>query len=129
MSSVALPRSFREPLVLCYFDGLTQEQAAAQLHCPLGTIQSRLARGRAKLKARLEKRGAGLGAAFAGEGHIAFPACPAPSAWSEATVRLAMQFAQGQGPAIGGAGVAVGRPGGRTGARDGREQAESCASR
>jgi RNA polymerase sigma factor (sigma-70 family) len=39
----SLPRTFREPLVLCYLDGMTQEQAAAQLRCPLGTIQSRLA--------------------------------------------------------------------------------------
>ncbi len=38
-----LPDSFREPLVLCYLEGLTQEQAAAQLRCPLGTVQSRLA--------------------------------------------------------------------------------------
>ncbi len=38
----SLPRSFRDPLILCYLDGLTQEQAAAQLLCPLGTIQSRL---------------------------------------------------------------------------------------
>ena len=53
----SLPRSFREPLILCYLDGLTQEQAAMQLQCPLGTIQSRLARGRAKLKTRLEKSG------------------------------------------------------------------------
>ncbi len=100
-----LPRSFREPLVLCYFDGLTQEQAAAQLNCPLGTIQSRLARGRAKLKARLEKRGVSLGAVFASESHIAFPACPAPPAWSESTVRLAMRFAEGKSAAIGGAGT------------------------
>ena len=48
-----LPESFRSALVLCYLEGLTQEQAAAALRCPLGTIQSRLARGRAKLKSRL----------------------------------------------------------------------------
>ena len=40
-----LPQSFREPLVLCYLEGLTQEQAAAQLRCPLGTVQSRLRTG------------------------------------------------------------------------------------
>ena len=62
----SLPQSFREPLVLCYLDGMTQEQAAAQMRCPLGTIQSRLARGREKLKTRLEKRGVGLSAVFAG---------------------------------------------------------------
>ena len=43
-----LPETFRAPLVLCYLEGLTQEQAAARLEAPLGTIQSRLARGRAK---------------------------------------------------------------------------------
>ena len=39
----SLHESFREPLILCYLAGLTQEQVAAQLRCPLGTIQSRLA--------------------------------------------------------------------------------------
>ena len=53
-----LPESFREPLVLCYLEGLTQEQAGVAGLChPVGTIQSRLARGRAKLKSRLSKRG------------------------------------------------------------------------
>ena len=32
-----LPETFRLPLVLCYLEGLTQEQAAARLRCPLGT--------------------------------------------------------------------------------------------
>ncbi len=53
-------------MVLCYLEGLTQEQAAAQLCTPLGTIQSRLARGRAKLKARLEQRGMEPSATIAG---------------------------------------------------------------
>ena len=99
-SSTRLPQSFRDPLILCYLDGLTQEQAAAQLRCPLGTVQSRLARGRAKLKTRLEKRGVGLSAIFAGANHLASQTCPAPQAWAEATVRLAMQFTQANGPAI-----------------------------
>ncbi len=114
----ALPRSFREPLILCYLDGLTQEQAAAQLRCPLGTIQSRLARGRAKLKARLEKRGVCLSAAFSGENHVALQCCPAPQAWAEATVKLAIQLSQGSGEAIAGrsaATVAVAGAGGRGG--------------
>ncbi len=103
----ALPRSFREPLILCYLDGLTQEQAAAQLHCPLGTIQSRLSRGRAKLKARLEKRGVCLSAAFSGENHLALQCCSAPQAWADATVRLAMQLSHGNGVAIAGASAAT----------------------
>ena len=102
----SLPRSFRDPLILCYLDGLTQEQAAAQLRCPLGTVQSRLARARAKLKTRLEKRGVSLAPIFAGANQVGLQTCPAPSAWSEATVRLAMQFADGKGQAIAGAGAA-----------------------
>ena len=70
------------------------------MRCPLGTVQSRLARGRAKLKTRLEKRGVGLSAIFAGANHLASQTCPAPQAWAEATVRLAMQFTQANGPAI-----------------------------
>ncbi len=71
-----LPKSFREPLILCYLDGLTQEQAAAQLHCPLGTIQSRLSRGRAKLKARFEKRGVSFSGMFAAAGQSSFSEQP-----------------------------------------------------
>jgi RNA polymerase sigma factor (sigma-70 family) len=102
----SLPQSFREPLILCYLDGLTQEQAAAQLRCPLGTIQSRLARGRAKLKVRLEKRGVGLSTVFVGANHVALQSCPAPQEWAEATVRMATQFSQGRIPAVGGPGAA-----------------------
>ena len=100
-----LPKSFRDPLILCYLDGLTQEQAAAQLRCPLGTIQSRLARGRAKLKVCFEKRGVSLSGMFVGAVR-ALESYPPSQAWAEATVRLAMQFVQGKGPAIAGAGTA-----------------------
>jgi RNA polymerase sigma-70 factor (ECF subfamily) len=52
-----LPRSFREPLVLCYLQGLTHDEAAAHLGCPVGTVRSRLARARDRLRARLTRRG------------------------------------------------------------------------
>ena len=100
-----LPESFRAPLVLCYLQGLSQEQAAAQLHCPLGTVQSRLARGKAKLKNRLETRGADISgllltSALPGE-HL----LRAPESWAEATVRLALDFVRAKGPAGAGAGL------------------------
>ena len=44
-------------MALCYWEGLTQEQAAAQLGCPLGTVRSRLARARRLLHRRLTRRG------------------------------------------------------------------------
>ncbi len=62
-----LPEKYRAVVALCYWQGLTQEQAAAQLGCPLGTVRSRLARARGKLHARLTRRGlapvAGIAAA------------------------------------------------------------------
>ncbi len=39
-----LPEKYRAVVVLCYWQGLTHEQAAVQLACPLGTVRSRLAR-------------------------------------------------------------------------------------
>jgi Domain of unknown function (DUF4159)/Sigma-70, region 4 len=96
-----LPDSFREPLVLCYLEGFTQEQAAAQLRCPLGTVQSRLARGRAKLKARLTKRGFDRSDAFPGAVLWTQQLASAPGGWAEATVRLAMQFTQANGSVTG----------------------------
>ena len=52
-----LPEKYRAVVALCYWQGLTQEQAAAQLGCPLGTVRSRLARARGKLHTRLTRRG------------------------------------------------------------------------
>jgi RNA polymerase sigma factor (sigma-70 family) len=52
-----LPRPFRQVMQLCGLDGLTHEQAASVLGCPLGTVRSRVARGREQLRAQLERRG------------------------------------------------------------------------
>ncbi|HEV3163608.1 MAG TPA: sigma-70 family RNA polymerase sigma factor, partial [Isosphaeraceae bacterium] len=52
-----LPTSNRAAVVLCDLEGLTQEAAAQQLGWPVGTLQSRLARGRARLRSRLIRLG------------------------------------------------------------------------
>ena len=52
-----LPEKYRAPLILCYLRGKTHDQAAAELRCPVGTIRSRLARGRDLLRKRLTRRG------------------------------------------------------------------------
>ncbi|WP_165224565.1 sigma-70 family RNA polymerase sigma factor [Aquisphaera insulae] len=54
-----LPDSFRAAVVLCDLEGASYEEAASQLGCPIGTLQSRLARGRERLRERLAKRGFG----------------------------------------------------------------------
>ncbi|WP_165067857.1 sigma-70 family RNA polymerase sigma factor [Paludisphaera rhizosphaerae] len=52
-----LPARYREIIVLCFWEGLTQEQAAARLGCPIGTVRSRSARARDLLRRRLARRG------------------------------------------------------------------------
>jgi RNA polymerase sigma factor (sigma-70 family) len=49
-----LPAEFREAVVLCELEELSYERAAQLLECPIGTIRSRLHRGRALLLAKLE---------------------------------------------------------------------------
>jgi RNA polymerase sigma-70 factor, ECF subfamily len=63
-----LPAEFREAVVLCELEELSYEEAAATLGCPIGTIRSRLHRGRALLLAKLEMlRGGPQGVAAAAE--------------------------------------------------------------
>jgi multidrug efflux pump subunit AcrA (membrane-fusion protein) len=50
------------PLILCYLEGKTNEQAAFELGCPTGTVFSRLAKGRELLRTRLVRRGLTLSA-------------------------------------------------------------------
>jgi RND family efflux transporter MFP subunit len=52
-----LPEKYRVPIVLCYLEGLTHEQAASRLRWPLGTVKIRLSRARERLRVRLEKQG------------------------------------------------------------------------
>jgi RNA polymerase sigma-70 factor, ECF subfamily len=51
---LALPAEFREAVVLCELEEMSYDQAARALDCPVGTIRSRLHRGRALLLAKLE---------------------------------------------------------------------------
>src|SRR5439155_9725872 len=57
-----LPDKYRLPLVLCYLEGRSQEEAAVQLGWSKGTFRGRLDRGREHLRRRLAARGVTLSA-------------------------------------------------------------------
>lgn len=52
-----LPERYRAAVVLCDLEGRTHEDAARHLGCPVGTVASRLSRGRDRLRDRLTRRG------------------------------------------------------------------------
>ncbi|MGE3809345.1 MAG: sigma-70 family RNA polymerase sigma factor [Gemmataceae bacterium] len=58
-----LPHRYRAPLVLCYLEGKTNEQAARELGWPTGSMSRRLDKGRELLRARLQRRGLALSSA------------------------------------------------------------------
>ncbi|HEV3237897.1 MAG TPA: efflux RND transporter periplasmic adaptor subunit, partial [Gemmataceae bacterium] len=52
-----LPERFQIPVVLCYLEGKSVSETALLLGWPRGTVASRLARARGRLRARLARRG------------------------------------------------------------------------
>ena len=67
----ALPKKYRVPVVLCYLQGLTNEEAARHLRCPPGTVKTRLRHARKLLADRLTRRGLTLAAALVASGALA----------------------------------------------------------
>ncbi len=52
-----LPERYRAAIVLCDLQGHSCEETARRLGCPVGTVGSRLSRGREQLRTRLTRRG------------------------------------------------------------------------
>jgi RNA polymerase sigma-70 factor (ECF subfamily) len=92
-----LPEKYRAAFVLCHVEGRTNEEAARELGCPVGTVLSRLARARQRLRERLTRRGVtlaatALAAALAGEASAA----AVPGALVRSAARAAALAAAGR---------------------------------
>lgn len=51
---VALPETFRKAVLLCDVEGLTYEEIAENMNCSVGTVRSRIHRGRTQLRKMLD---------------------------------------------------------------------------
>ncbi len=87
-----LPEKYREPLVLCYLEGLTTDEASRRLGCPQGTILSRLSRARDRLRDPLTRRGLAAPAGLIAGGSSADIV---PAALSHSVVQSAVRLAAG----------------------------------
>jgi RNA polymerase sigma factor (sigma-70 family) len=96
-----LPQKYRVPVVLCYFEGKTHEEAAHCLGCPRETVSTRLLRARERLRARLTRRGLAMsGILLAGVlAEKAAPAAEIPAGLLDHTIQAATRFAAGQAAA------------------------------
>ncbi|QEH32380.1 ECF RNA polymerase sigma factor SigE [Aquisphaera giovannonii] len=87
-----LPERLRAPILLCHLEGLSHEQAAEALAWPVGTVRSRLSRGRERLRGRLIRRGVAPAIAAIWAADEAARAA-VPPALAAATVRAAVSSA------------------------------------
>ena len=90
-----LPERYRVPLWLCYAEGMSHEEAASRLGCPLGTVKGRLTRARELVRTRLARRGVTASNAFEGFFLAVRVAPQVPLRLYEATLKAAVKVAAG----------------------------------
>jgi RNA polymerase sigma factor (sigma-70 family) len=91
-----LPLAYRLPVLLCCLEGFSQEEVAARLGWTPGSVKGRLERGRARLHARLLRRGLTLSAALAAAQLVR----GTPTLATAATARAVLAVAAGRAGAV-----------------------------
>lgn len=94
-----LPARLREPLLLCYFEGCSHPEAAVRLGLPVGTVASRLARAKDRLRVVLTRRGLAPAAAGVTAATLCMPT-PAMSGLVRNAVATALDPTRGAPPTV-----------------------------
>jgi RNA polymerase sigma factor (sigma-70 family) len=103
-----LPEKYRSPIILCYLEGLTHDEAAERLRWPVGTVRSRMSKARDRLRTRLTRRGLALsGAAVASHLASEASATPVPQMLLESTLQAAVGLVSREGTVAGIASASV----------------------
>jgi RNA polymerase sigma factor (sigma-70 family) len=85
-----LPEIYQVPLVLCYLEGKTADEAARQLDWAVRTLKRRLRQARERLRIRLTRRGLSLSAALLTAGVVQEATAAVPVSLAASTVRAAL---------------------------------------
>jgi RNA polymerase sigma factor (sigma-70 family) len=87
----ALPERYRAPLVLCYLQEMSYEEAARSAGCSVGALRGRLERGKERLRKRLVRHGLPLAAPAL----VLGPPAPVSAALAAATLLTVRTAASG----------------------------------
>jgi hypothetical protein len=96
-----LPYKYRRALVLCHLQDRSNQEAAVELGCPVGSMSRHLARARELLRERLAQRGVVLSTGLLVSVLAEKGTAAVPVSLAEGTARAARLFALGQVTAAG----------------------------